>query len=313
LLVAQAMAARRATLDTERRLVRQQSRHRDAVLSDRLRSLEAERRQAEANAASAKRRLELTRRTFDRFSQLAAEGFVSPMQAQDQEARWLDATVQVRDHERMVTALGRDIDAARAERAAGAAQAQADQARLERALAALDQEAREDAARRRVLLVAHRAGTVGTLTAHVGETLLAGQPLATVLAGEASQPAHLEAHLYAESRTAGFIRQGQAVRLRYDAYPHQKFGMAEGRVTAVSHTPIAPQNLPPGVHARESLYRLTVRLARQSIDVYGRSEALKPGMTLKGDVQQDTRPIWEWLLAPLLSAAKSAKPIHADL
>ena len=42
--------------------------------------------------------------------------------------------------------------------------------------------------------------------------------------------ARLEARLYGPSRAIGFVRPGQRVLLRYEAFPHQKFGQYEGVV-----------------------------------------------------------------------------------
>ena len=53
----------------------------------------------------------------------------------------------------------------------------------------------------------------------------------------------LEARLYGPSRAIGFVRPGQRVLLRYDAYPHQKFGHYAGTVTAVSRATVSPGEL----------------------------------------------------------------------
>ena len=126
--------------------------------------------------------------------------------------------------------------------------------------------------------------------------------------------APLQAHLYAPSRTAGFIQPGQTVWLRYAAYPYQKFGLAHGEVAEISQTPIAPQDLPAGqqqalllaAQANEPLYRIAVNLSRQSIDAHhGQTQMLKPGMTLEADVVQEKRAVWEWIFEPLLSVGKA--------
>jgi len=49
------------------------------------------------------------------------------------------------------------------------------------------------------------------------------------------------------------------------------------------------------------LYRIKVKLEKQSIQAYGQLQALKPGMTLEADVLQDRRKIWEWVLEPILA------------
>ena len=122
----------------------------------------------------------------------------------------------------------------------------------------------------------------------------------------------LEAHLYAPSRTIGFVQPGQAVWLRYAAYPYQKFGLARARIVSVSRTPINPQDLPVGqaqallqsVRSQEPLYRVTATLAAQVIQTYGMPQRLKAGMALDAEVVQDRRAVWEWLLDPLLAATR---------
>jgi multidrug efflux pump subunit AcrA (membrane-fusion protein) len=125
----------------------------------------------------------------------------------------------------------------------------------------------------------------------------------------------LEAQLYAPSRTAGFVRVGQTVWVRYAAYPYQKFGMAEGQVTRVSQTPIAAADLPAGqgqalltaAQANEPLYRISVSLKKQAITTYGNTQTLKAGMALDADVLQDRRAVWEWLLEPVLATGTRLK------
>ena len=137
---------------------------------------------------------------------------------------------------------------------------------------------------------------------------------------DAKQPA-LQAHLYAPSHTAGFVRAGQPVYLRYAAYPYQKFGLHTGHITAVSATPFAPNELPPNLSqqliaqagSHEALYRVNVQLDEQSIQVYGEQWPLKAGLTLEADVLQERRKVWEWVLEPVLAARQQVKVLNADL
>jgi membrane fusion protein len=126
-----------------------------------------------------------------------------------------------------------------------------------------------------------------------------------------SAPQLLQAQLWAPSRTAGFVKPGQTVWLRYAAYPYQKFGMAEGVVLAVSESPLAPQDLPQGqaqallsaAQSNEPLYRISVQLKSQSVQTYGQVTPLKAGLALEADVLQESRKVWEWALEPVLAAS----------
>jgi transposase-like protein len=130
--------------------------------------------------------------------------------------------------------------------------------------------------------------------------------------GKAGEPAvDLQAHLFAPSRTVGFAQRGQAVQLRYAAFPYQKFGLQQGTVASVSRSPVSPAQLPPalahlvtGTGAREALYQLTVELASQNVLAYGEATPLRAGMTLDAAVAQERRRVIEWLFEPLIGAAQ---------
>jgi membrane fusion protein len=143
------------------------------------------------------------------------------------------------------------------------------------------------------------------LAVELGNTVQAGQPLATVI------PAHtaFEADLWAASKDVGFIAPGQQVALRLSAFPYQKFGQLQGEVTRVDLSPGDPGGgAVDAAAARESpgepRYRVVVKLRKQYVLAYGRQQALKAGMTLEADVLQDHRRLIEWVFDPLLSAAR---------
>jgi membrane fusion protein len=115
----------------------------------------------------------------------------------------------------------------------------------------------------------------------------------------------------ATTRHAGFVHVGQRVRLRYAAYPYQKFGMGEGEVAEVSRSPYAVQELPTHLAAMlqhlgqsgDAVYRVTVRINDATVKAYGETHSLKPGMIAEADIVQDTRRLWEWALEPVFSVS----------
>ena len=111
----------------------------------------------------------------------------------------------------------------------------------------------------------------------------------------------LEAELFVPTRAAGFIREGQNVRIQFDAFPFLKFGVMEGSVSSVSRTIFEPTELPVTLGLAEPVYRVLVNLEEQQIDAYGESFPLQAGMTLNADIVQESRKLWEVLLEPLLA------------
>lgn len=329
-LVAQSLAQRRSAMEAERNLRMLQARQRVQSLSDRLRGLDAEQQRAEQEIELAQRRVELATRSAERYAQLGAGGFVADVQTQQKQEELIDLQGRAQAAQRTALALARERQSVQAELDGATTQRDTEIALLDRSLAALAQEATENRAQQQVLVIAPQAGRVTGLTQGVGAAVQAGQTLATLLPAlltksqsdrvKAAGPgslgedangldAPLQAHLYAPSRTAGFVQPGQTVWVRYAAYPYQKFGLAQGQVVDVGRTPIAPQDLPTGqqqallqaAQTNEPLYRIAVSLARQTLDANGAIHALRPGMALEADVVQDKRAVWEWLLEPLLS------------
>lgn len=327
LLSAQAMTARRATLETERRLTVQNLRLRLDSLQQRQQSLQSEKDHASADLDTHRLRLQLASKSLERQERLARDGFVALAQVQQRQEELLDLQLRERSAERNVQALNRDLQIARDDRQALEIQTATALAQLDRNAALLDQEATETDGRYGLTITAPQAGRISAIIIGVGQYARVSQTLVSLLpphsfeGGAVADSAELQAQLYAPSRTSGFVQPGQKVWLRYAAFPYQKFGMAQGVVISVSRSPIAPQDLPDGQaqallvanRANEPMYRITVRLLRQSINTYGKPTPLAAGMSLDADVRQDSRKLWEWLFEPALAVMGDSKNLSDEV
>lgn len=141
------------------------------------------------------------------------------------------------------------------------------------------------------------SGKVTSLQAYPGMNVEAGKPVLVILplGGE------LEAHLFVPTRAIGFLKKDQAVLLQYDAFPYQKFGVFRGSIKEVSGSSLHPNENPDSdfMNSNEPMYRVIVKLDRQSIHAYGKELFLQSGMLLKADIVLEERSLTEWLLEPL--------------
>ncbi|OYX54469.1 MAG: hemolysin secretion protein D [Brevundimonas subvibrioides] len=270
-------------------------------LTDRRAGLNRELAETRRNMELQEERLALARAEVVRAETIAAQGFLprrelearrSTELAVQQEASTLSARVlayerEIGEVDARLVAIPIDIAAARADAAS--------------TRAGLDQQATQIEAQGRYVVVATVAGRVAALPVDAGQTVAPGAAVAVLTAGDSA----LEAELYAPSRAAGFVREGQEVRLLYQAFPHQKFGTGEGVVTSVSRTVLAPAEIAiPGLQVQEPVFRVRVKLARDSVAAYGEVLPLQPGMLLSADVVIDRRSLLEWLLDPLYAAGR---------
>ena len=141
------------------------------------------------------------------------------------------------------------------------------------------------------------SGRVTGLQARVGEQALGGLPLGVVLPEEST----LIAEVFIPSRAIGFVEPGQNVKLQYDAFPYQKFGIAMGEVIAVADTAQLPQELGVSSQTGEPVYRIGIRLDEQHVEAFSRNVPLQVGMELTADIVLENRRLLEWLLEPIMS------------
>jgi len=318
-LIAQQLTAKQQSLEEAQRVRIAQNHEKETALKQRLQALDAEKGQLEEEIELAKRRIDLAQQSLSKFESLAEGGYVSLAQAQQKQEELIDLSARLKNLRRTDVQLRASRQDAEAELTAQASSLEGDLAQIQQSKASLQQEVAENSNHRSFLITAPKDGVLTTIIYQPGQAIGAGQVLATLIPGQGDAPTttpELEVQLYAPSRAAGFVAVNQTVLLRYHAFPYQKFGLQKGTVTDVSRTPLAPGELPQnlastilsnaqqsllGFNSNEALYRIRVRPEKQLIDVYGHSQALKPGMTLEADILQERRKIWEWVAEPLLA------------
>ncbi|HWP13823.1 MAG TPA: HlyD family efflux transporter periplasmic adaptor subunit [Ramlibacter sp.] len=306
-LIMQRLSERRASMTEERsqqqRLLAQQ----DRALANRVAALRSEEEQIGREMGLLRERIAIAARSVALHRKHYAEGFISDMRLQQVESELLEQRARLAAAERSRLALVRERMNFEAERADLPLKLGQGTALLERGIAQLEQDRAEAEARREIVVVAPHDGTVTAIHAVPGAKADAGTPLLSIV----PPTSRLEAHLYAPSRAIGFVRTGQRVQLRYQAFPYQRFGHYEGVVAAISRAALSPAELPaqlagltsvtgvaPGA-AAEPLYRITVSLASQTVTAYGAATPLQPGMTLEADVALERRRLFQWVLDPL--------------
>ncbi|MFZ4878850.1 HlyD family secretion protein [Janthinobacterium sp. Mn2066] len=320
-LVSQQLAIRQQTIESERRVRISQTEEKRHAIDERIQNLRAETIQLEQEIGLANRRKSLAQKTVDNYQTLQNNGFVSSAQIQQRQEELIDIDSHLSTLVRTRVQLEASRLSMEADRKALSNSLSADLAQFESSAANLKQEIAENQNRKQNLIVASYAGTVTTLVYEQGQAVNTGQALATLIRNPNKRNLgdDLEVHLYTPSRTAGFVAPGQIVLLRYQSYPYQKFGLQRGMVTAVSKTPFAPSELPNnlastilsnvqqsaiGTNTSEALYRVKVKIDKQSITAYGHEQLLKPGMTLDADIIQENRKIWEWIFDPILAIVR---------
>jgi membrane fusion protein len=284
----------------------QQSSQRLAAAQKRATALREEGARLESQIVLQRSRVILVTQAFQRFKDLHATNYISAAQLEEKEGELLDQRQRLAELERLKGINQRDYTSAEADYRDLQYQAQRDEAALKRNALAIQQDLAESEARREIQVIAPTSGTVTAIVVEVGKPVSADSTLTSILPAGSE----LEAEIYAPSRSVGFIKPGMTVRLRYQAYPYQKFGQYEAVVHEVAGTSMSAQELTlPGAamaamaanQTPEPLYRIRLTLKQQSVLAYGKSVSLKPGMLLDASIILEHRRLYEWVLEPLFS------------
>jgi membrane fusion protein len=301
-LIAGRLEARRASMVQVRGQIGPLADQRARSLRNRIATLVAEATDIDSSIALQRERMQLAVKTENRQRDLRERGLISDTEMQAASEARIEQESKLRDLERSQIVSRRDRLALQGELDEIPFQMRTDMSNADRDIAQVEQDLAEAEARREIVVSAPEAGTVTSMQAERGARAEPGVPLLSIVpAGSA-----LEADLFSPSRSIGFLRPGQRVLLRYEAYPYQKFGHYEGQIASISRSALNPGELPAQVAGLTSLigtnepvYRITVRLQSQHVNAYGKPVPLQPGMQLEADVLIESRRLIEWMLDPL--------------
>ena len=243
----------------------------------------------------------LAQAALRRATRLAGEGAGTQRQVEDSRANLLAKQAEVESaNERLLSqreAL-RNVEAQIAQRSLETSRTQSVLSAQRAALA----EQREQLLRTdRVVLTAPVAGTVSDVSMEVGQRARPERSLVTIVPAGSQ----LEIWLYAPTRAVGFARPGQQVRVSFDAFPYQKYGAGQGTVTEVSSVPVEPGSIEQELQIQEPVFRVRVRIDALPPHVANAMQAMRPGMTLTGNLVLERRSLWEVLFLPFRSALGS--------
>ena len=237
-------------LATQRALAASQS----ATLRQSVTSLRAQLQQIDAQLVLQRKEAANMAGLLKSITPLREQGIVSLYDLQQQQADTFNAELQVKALRRERLGLAQQLAQAEQQLAQVPLTLAAQQNATRNKLAQLEQALAQNEAQREWVLQAPRAGIVATVLIKPGQAVTAGEPMLTVV--PAGSP--LEAQLLVPSSAVGFVRAGQRVVLRYQAFPYQQFGLHFGEVAQVSRSALSPQEVAMLVGERVTapLYRV---------------------------------------------------------
>ncbi|MFQ3190490.1 MAG: membrane fusion protein [Paraglaciecola sp.] len=150
-------------------------------------------------------------------------------------------------------------------------------------------------------VTASNNGIVTGIQVVKGETLSPSKAQTKPLLHILPEGSELIAELLLPTRSAGFVQVGNTTRLRFDAFPYQRFGFIESEIVRIDQALITPDEIQLPIALQEPVYRLRAKLKQQQMQAFGKSFDLKSGMLFEADIMLEQRTLIEWLLEPIYS------------
>lgn len=149
-------------------------------------------------------------------------------------------------------------------------------------------------------VIAPVGGRVSTASAGPGQRIGPELPAMTIV------PTAVQYHvrLLLPGRALGFVAVGGLVRIRYEAFPYQRFGIQSGVIEQISPSYVLPRELDSPITVTEAVFPIKVALGKQSLQFNGQDFALTSGMRVEADIPKERRRLLEWLFEPLLGVIK---------
>ncbi|MCX4083998.1 HlyD family type I secretion periplasmic adaptor subunit [Rickettsia hoogstraalii] len=135
-------------------------------------------------------------------------------------------------------------------------------------------------------------GIVQQLSVHtIGGIVQAAQVLMIITPHDTPQQAEIDI----TNKDIGFIKPGQSVTVKVEAFPYSRYGTIEGKILSVSLDSVKrnEQSNP------ELVFPAQIELAQNYILIGDESVVLTPGMTITAEIKIGRRRIIDYLLSPI--------------
>ncbi|MEL4427963.1 HlyD family efflux transporter periplasmic adaptor subunit [Shewanella indica] len=233
----------------------------------------------------------------NQHKKLYQDGFLSELDYQSQQEKLINIRQEIENIKSNKVTVSSQLNASQAELKLLPHQYALKESEIKRRRSDLQRQVDETENNYRYVIRAAEAGTVAAIQIVDGECIATNRPLMSLI----PQGAELVAELLLPTRSAGFIREGDEARLRFDAFPYQRFGFLESHISRIDKALLLDGEARVPVNLSEPVYRIRTQLSKQDMLAYGEAFPLKSGMLLEADIVLDRRSLLDWLLDPIYS------------
>ncbi|MEZ8880366.1 HlyD family secretion protein [Vibrio lentus] len=243
------------------------------------------------------RRLRIKEEQLKRHKRLLGSGHISSSEFSDSEERYLELLGTHEQIEQDISELMIQLSQIDSSIQLLPANKRLKNVAKMREISALQAKQYELSSHAAIIKSAPESGYITTIQPSIGSRVNSQSPLLRII----PEGSILDIELFLPTKSAGFIKIGDEVKVRFEAFPYQKFGMVSGSITSIDKSLILPDEKRAPIYITEPVYRVKAKLERQFINAFGQQFPLKVGMLADADVILERRSIFEWMLEPMFA------------
>ncbi|HAT1578240.1 TPA: HlyD family secretion protein [Raoultella ornithinolytica] len=168
----------------------------------------------------------------------------------------------------------------------------------------------ENSANGKIVVKSTIDGRVESIAVTRGQMIEAGSSLAQV-----KQLTGIDYYLllWLPDNSLPYVKIGDTVNIRYDAFPSDKFGQFSGKVLSISSMPVTRRELSEygnsqmNANASPTLYKAIINIKNKEFIYKDRKLVLSNGLKAKSIVFTEERPLYQWLFSPVYKVVQSLK------
>ncbi|WP_380182595.1 HlyD family secretion protein [Kalamiella sp. sgz302252] len=159
-----------------------------------------------------------------------------------------------------------------------------------------------------LFITAPSDGKIESMSVTEGQMVSVGDSLAQLTPASSNRYFLM---LWLPDTSVPYVHPGDAINLRYEAFPFEKYGQFPGRILSISKVPASYQEmgkyntLPRTDGVIEPYYKVIVSLEKSRFSYQGKPLTLASGMKAQATLFLEKRPLWQWMLSPYYDLKKS--------
>lgn len=122
--------------------------------------------------------------------------------------------------------------------------------------------------------------------------------------------------LWLPDNSLPYVKVGDGINIRYNAFPSDKFGQFPGKITSISSIPASPQEMSSyssgSRQEKGSYYKILISIHDTEFSDKGKKLEISGGLQAKAIVFLETKPLYQWAIAPINKIKNSVTGVVSE-